>query len=133
MSNEIAAKIKKTQEAFAPQPVGAVVACPFKKTEAQTPSPVEVKTDFQLTQQILKTMGASRPPEKAKEKKAWIEIMLVDMKGNPVPNARYKITPPGGGAPQEGRLNQYGQAGYYNIEAGECKITFPDLDKDAWE
>ena len=38
-----------------------------------------------------------------------------------------------GGAPQEGRLNQYGQAGYYNIEAGECKVTFPDLDKDAWE
>jgi hypothetical protein len=133
MSNEIAAKIKKTQDSFAPQAPGAVVACPFKKNEAEALAPVEVKTDFQLTQQILKTMGASRPVEKAKEKKAWIEIILVDMKGNPIPNVRYRITPPGGGAPQEGRLNQYGQAGYYNIEAGECKITFPDLDKDAWE
>ena len=55
------------------------------------------------------------------------------MEGKPVPNVRYKITPPGGGAPQEGRLNEHGQAGYYKIEAGDCKIEFPDLDKDAWE
>lgn len=135
MSNKTAAKIRKTRDSFAFQPPGAVVPCPFRKTEtgASPPPPIEVKTDFQLTQQILQTMGASRPVERAKEKKAWIEIILVDMKGNPIPNARYRITPPGGGAAQEGRLNQYGQAGYYNIEAGECKITFPDLDKDAWE
>jgi type VI secretion system secreted protein VgrG len=71
--------------------------------------------------------------KKQEEKKDWIEIILVDMDGKPVPNARYKITPPGGGTPQEGRLNEHGQAGYYQIEPGECKITFPDLDKDAWE
>lgn len=139
MSNGLAAKIKKTQSSFAPQKPGAVAECPFKKKvaeaedkTAEAPSPVEVETAFQMTQQILKTMGASRPVEKPKEKKAWIEIILVDMKGKPIPNVRYKITPPGG-APQEGRLNEHGQAGLYNIEPGECKITFPDLDKDSWE
>ncbi len=73
------------------------------------------------------------PQKKQEEKKDWIEIILVDMDGKPVPNVRYKITPPGGGTPQEGRLNEHGQAGYYQIEPGECKITFPDLDRDAWE
>jgi hypothetical protein len=133
MSNGLAAKIKKTQSSFPSQKPEAVVECPFKKKVTEAPPPVEVETAFQLTQQILKTMGASRPVEKPKEKKAWIEIILVDMKGKPIPNVRYKITPPGGGAPQEGRLNEHGQAGYYNIEPGECKITFPDLDKDTWE
>jgi hypothetical protein len=45
---------------------------------------------------------------------------------------KYRITPPSG-QPVEGRLNEHGQAGLYKIDPGNCKITFPDLDKDAWE
>src|SRR5215204_2507181 len=141
MSDGLEAKIRKTQSSFGPQKPGAVAECPFKKKAAEAedkkadaaPAAVEVETAFQMTQQILKTMGASRPVEKPKVKKAWIEIILVDMKGKPIPGVRYKITPPAGGAPKEGKLDEHGQASYYNIEPGECKVTFPDLDKDAWE
>lgn len=127
--------INQTQNSFPAQTPGAVAECPLKSKVAETPStPVETKSSLHLTQQMAKSMGAaSQPAEPKKERKDWIEIILVDMDGKPVPNVRYKITPPGGDPPQEGRLNEHGQAGYYKIEAGECKITFPDLDKDAWE
>ncbi len=132
MSNDIAAKIKKTQNSFPAQQPGSVVGCPFKEQVNEAAVPVVVETAFQMTQQILQTMGASRPQEKPKEKKAWIEIILVDAEGKPMPGVRYRITPPGG-APKEGRLNEHGQAGLYEIEPGNCKITFPDLDKDVWD
>ncbi len=132
MSNDVAPKIKNTQNSFPAQQPGSTVGCPFKKTVAEAPAPVVVETAFQMTQQILQSMGASRPVEKPKQKKAWIEIILVDNEGKPMPGVKYRITPPGG-APKEGRLNEHGQAGLYEIEPGSCKITFPDLDKDAWE
>ena len=45
-----------------------------------------------------------------------------------MPGVEYRITPPGGNA-VEGRLNEHGQAGLYQIEPGNCKITFPNLDR----
>ena len=130
---ETADKIKQTQNSFPPQPTSVVAECPNKNKPAEAAkSRVEVKTSFQMTQQVLNTIGARRAPEKAQEKKAWIEIILVDAEGKPMPGVKYRITPPGG-KPVEGTLNQYGQAGLYQIEPGNCKITFPDLDKDAWE
>ena len=132
MPNTLADRIRQTQNSFASQPPGSVAACPFKKTVAEAPPPVEVETAFALTQQIMQSMGVSKATEKPKEKKVWVEIILVDMEGQPVPGVKYRITPPGG-APVEGTLNQYGQAGLYQIDPGSCKITFPDLDKDAWD
>jgi hypothetical protein len=135
MATDIAEKIKKTQNSFPPQKPGAVAECPVKTEVSEAVSmPVETKINYHLTQQMTKPVEAMRgeAPEKQKEKKDWIEIILVDMEGKPVPNVRYRITPPGG-APVEGRLNEHGQAGLYQIEAGSCKITFPDLDKEAWE
>jgi hypothetical protein len=126
-------KVKQTQSQFPAQAPGVVAECPYKGKSNETPAkPAEVKTSFDLTQNILHTIGARTTPQKAKEKKAWIEIILVDMEGKPVPGVKYRITPPGG-QPVEGRLNEHGQAGLYQIEPGNCKITFPDLDKDAWE
>jgi hypothetical protein len=134
MDTPLADKIKQTQNSFAPEAPGAVAECPFKNSVSESPSaqPIEVKTTFSLTQQILKTLSGGRPAEKPKVKKAWIEIILVDAEGKPMPGVRYRITPPGG-APVEGRLNERGQAGLYQIEPGNCKITFPDLDKEAWD
>jgi hypothetical protein len=126
-------KLKQTQGSFAPIPPGAVAECPLKSPESTAESAaVEVKQSFEMTQRVLQTIGARQPAEKKKEKKAWIEIILVDLEGKPVPGVKYRITPPGG-QPVEGRLNEHGQAGLYMIEPGNCKITFPDLDKDAWE
>jgi len=135
-----AEKIKKTQNAFPAQPPGSVVGCPRRDAvsatadaSSETPSPVEVETAFQMTQQIIQTLGGGgKPAQKPQDKKAWIEIILVDAEGNPMPGVRYRITPPGG-APVEGRLNEHGQAGLYQIDPGSCKITFPDLDKEAWD
>jgi hypothetical protein len=136
MASPLTDKIKQTQSSFPAQSPGAVSPCPFAKTVSETPTaPVEVKTNFELTSQILqKTMGVGGkiPAERTKEKKAWIEILLVDAEGKPMPGIRYRITPPGG-EPVEGRLNEHGQAGLYQIEPGNCKITFPDLDKETWD
>ena len=134
---KIAEEIKQTEDAFPPQPTGAVAECPFKAKEAkETSMPIAAKTAYQITQQMAQTMnvigGESNQEEKQKDKDAWIEIILVGEDGKPIPNERYKITSPTGEI-QEGRLNEHGQAGYYKIEPGNCKVTFPDLDKDAWE
>jgi hypothetical protein len=130
---ETSDRVKRTQSSFPSQPTGAVAECPNKNKPVEAPKQrVEVKTSFEMTQSILKTIGARPPAEQQKEKKAWIEIILVDAEGKPMPGVKYRITPPGG-KPVEGTLNQYGQAGLYQIEPGNCKITFPDLDKDAWE
>lgn len=134
MPPTLADKIKQTQQSFPSQPPGSVVACPLSKAaETPTTTAVEVETAFQLTQHpTTATPVFSKTEEKPKEKKAWIEIILVDAEGKPMSGVKYRITPPGG-APVEGRLNEHGQAGVYQIEPGNCKITFPDLDKDAWE
>lgn len=133
MADSLAEKINRTQNAFPPRPPGAVEPCPFAKpTVKENAPPVDVKTAFALTQYGGNPPLPTNAPEKAKEKKDWIEIILVDAEGQPMPNVRYRITAPDGKV-QEGRLNEHGQAGLYQIESGNCKITFPDLDQDAWE
>ena len=112
---------------------GAVAECPSKNRESETAAPaVEVKRSFEMTQKVLNTIGAAPARDKPKEKKAWIEIILVDNEGQPMPGVKYRITPPGGQL-VEGTLNEHGQAGLYQIEPGNCKITFPDLDKESWD
>jgi len=74
-----------------------------------------------------------KPTEEDKEKKSWIEIELVDEEDNPVPGERYRITLPDGETLAEGTLDQKGFARVEGIDPGTCKITFPSLDKDAWQ
>ena len=45
---------------------------------------------------------------------------------------RYRVKLPGGEV-KEGNLNSYGQAGFYELDPGSCKVTFPELDEEAWE
>lgn len=71
--------------------------------------------------------------EEEKEKKSWIEIELVDEENNPVPGERYKVILPDGKTVAEGTLDEKGFARIEGIDPGTCKITFPNLDKDAWE
>jgi type VI secretion system secreted protein VgrG len=70
--------------------------------------------------------------DQQKEKKSFIKIVLKDEAGNPVPGERYKITLPDGSV-ASGSLDENGQAEITGIDPGSCKITFPDLDKEAWE
>jgi hypothetical protein len=70
--------------------------------------------------------------EDDQEEKSWIEIELVDQEGEPVPGEKYKITLPDGSV-AEGTLDGNGFAHIDGIKQGTCKITFPELDKEAWE
>jgi hypothetical protein len=63
--------------------------------------------------------------------KTFIEIELVDEDGNPVAGQFYEIVLPDGSV-AEGELDGDGQARVDGIDPGSCQITFPDLDKDAW-
>lgn len=76
-----------------------------------------------------------KPPqteEEKEEKKSWIEIELVDEEDDPVPGEKYKITLPDDSV-AEGTLDNNGFARVDGINPGTCKVTFPKLDKDAWE
>ncbi len=75
-----------------------------------------------------------KPPEdeEEKEEKSWIEIEMVDEEDEPVPGEKYKITLPDDSV-TEGTLDGNGFARIEGIEPGTCKITFPELDKEAWE
>jgi hypothetical protein len=72
-------------------------------------------------------------PEEKQKKKSWIEIELVDEDNKPVPGEAYRITLPDGQTVAEGTLDEKGFARLDGIDSGSCKITFPELDKDAWE
>lgn len=71
--------------------------------------------------------------KESEKKKSWIEIELVDDKKEPVPGEKYRITLPDGETVAEGTLDEKGLARVDGIDPGTCKITFPDLDKDAWK
>lgn len=66
------------------------------------------------------------------EKKHWIEIVLFDHEGNPVPGQAYKIRLPNGEV-VTGNLDSRGLARVDGIDAGTCKVTFPALDKSTWD
>ena len=67
------------------------------------------------------------------EKKSWIEIELVDEDDKPIAGERYKVTLPDGKTVATGTTDSNGLARVSGIDPGNCKITFPNLDKDAWE
>ena len=73
-----------------------------------------------------------KPHKPDEEKTSWIEIEMVDEEDEPVPGEKYKITLPDDSVAQ-GTLDNNGFAHIGGIDPGTCKITFPELDKDAWE
>jgi hypothetical protein len=110
-------------------------AAPKRPDAADSADPGEVSQA--KADQIEKKQGkyGSTPlkPHKPDEtKKSWIEIELVDEEDQPVPGERYKIELPDGSV-AEGTLDEKGFARIDGMDPGTCKITFPELDKDAWE
>jgi type VI secretion system secreted protein VgrG len=67
------------------------------------------------------------------DKKSWIEIVLKDADGNPVPGEHYRVTLPDGTTLDEGTLDENGLARVDNIDPGSCKVTFPRLDGKTWK
>lgn len=76
-----------------------------------------------------------KPPETKEEKEkksSWIEIKMIDEDDKPVTGMPYRLTL-SDGSTYDGTLDEKGFARIEGIEPGSCKVTFPDLDKDAWE
>jgi hypothetical protein len=65
------------------------------------------------------------------KKTAWIEIELVGEDGEPIAGEAYRITL-ADGTVASGSLDEKGLARLEGIEPGTCKITFPNLDQEAW-
>ncbi|MFN7929750.1 MAG: type VI secretion system tip protein TssI/VgrG [Blastocatellia bacterium] len=70
--------------------------------------------------------------EENKEKTHFIEIEFVDEAGQPVAGEAYEVKLPDGSI-ASGTTDEKGKAKITNIDAGNCEITFPNLDQEAWE
>lgn len=70
--------------------------------------------------------------EENKEKTSWIEIVLVDEADKPIAGEAYTVKTPDD-KEYSGTLDDKGFARVDHIDPGSCKVTFPNLDKGAWE
>ena len=113
-------------------PLVAVDADPGAAAAAMT-APTVTRTATPLDS--VRVTGPTHDPNSPdnQEKKHWIEIKLVDQAGKPVPGEPYQITLPDGTTIADGTLDEKGFARVDNIDPGTCKVTFPNLDKDAWK
>lgn len=68
----------------------------------------------------------------AKEVKTWVEMEVVDMEGNPVPNKKYLCVLPDGSM-RDGLLDKAGRVRFDGIDPGNCVFTLTELDRDAWD
>jgi hypothetical protein len=124
------------------KPVTAVEpAAPVEAQEADVADPGEVSeakavqkergTGKYGSAKVKPHKGPETPEEEAK-KTAWIEIELIGEDDKPIPGETYRVTM-ADGTVDEGTLDGKGFVRIEGIEPGSCKITFPNLDKDAWE
>ena len=128
----ISDKVKTSKAQFADAPPAPVEPCPF----AQPPPTQEPTQEDQARAETLQDavpILSEETKEKPKKPKTWIKIKLVDMRGKPIRGERYRIKVPGVEQPYEGTLDNEGEAAVYDIDPGTCKVTFPDLDEEAWE
>ncbi len=98
------AEVKARQKATHTGKYGSVKAEPFKPSETESEA----------------------------EERTWIEIELIDEDDKPVPGERYQIEVSDGRVIR-GTLDNNGFARVEGLVPGSCKVTFPKLDKEAWE
>lgn len=65
-------------------------------------------------------------------KTSWIEVQLVDENGKGIAGQAFIVTAPDG-CDYSGTTDEKGVGRVDGIDPGSSDITFPDLDKDAWE
>lgn len=109
----------------------ADVADPGKVAEAKAQQAQSKKGKYGSPQSKPHKPSSESNDEK-QDKKTWIEIELVDEAGEPVPGECYEITLPNG-TTTKGTLDGKGFARVDGIDPGTCKVTFPNLDKEAWD
>jgi hypothetical protein len=70
-------------------------------------------------------------PESEPDPQTWIEIAVVDDGGRPVANVGYRIVCPDGNV-RTGTTDRSGRAREEGLVAGQCRVTFPEVDDAAW-
>lgn len=77
---------------------------------------------------------AKKPPKKSSDApvKTWVAVQLIDDKGDPVPNAAYKVTLPDGSV-MSGSLDDQGIVRFDEIDPGECLVSFPEIHAKEWK
>jgi len=84
---------------------------------------------------VAKALGAPthKDPAEDEEEKSWLEVELIDDADQPVAGEKVMVTLPDGKV-YSGRTGPDGVLKVTGVEPNaNCKITFPDLDKEAWE
>jgi hypothetical protein len=66
------------------------------------------------------------------EEKHWIEIVLEDDRGNPVPEEEYLVTT-ADDTEYSGVLDSRGRARIEGIKADDYEVTFPRIHKTEWQ
>lgn len=86
-----------------------------------------------FTQSVVGSVVATCPGQGSNRPLHWLELELIGEDGKPVPSVAYRVLLPSGEIAR-GFLDSNGYARLEGIPAqGECKISFPGLDGDAWE
>jgi type VI secretion system secreted protein VgrG len=107
------------------------LVAPTAPTEPKKAAEAEPGKKMELMERSRKKKETESSKEDPK-KKSWIKLKLVDEAGKPVPGERFRIKT-SDGKYRTGSLDHKGQAHIKGIEPGSCEVTFPNLDKDAWE
>jgi hypothetical protein len=128
-TDNLADQVKAAESAFPAAPPSAVQSCPLAQ-QPPAEEPAEEQPVKAKPVPVKKAAAAEKKP--AAPEKTWIKIKLIDMVGKPIPGERYRIKVPGGEV-VEGELDEQGEAACWNLDPGTCKVTFPDLDEEAWE
>ena len=95
-------------------------------------TPSRQRAQAQLAEIVAPPFKPPSEQEAEDEELSWIEIELVDENDEPIPGERYEVELPDG-RKASGSLDNNGFARVEGFEAGSCKVTFPNLDKEAWE
>ena len=106
-----------------------VIVPPLFAPASQPAGPAQGQQGQQPQQQQQSGGGGAKEKEKPLH---WAEFQLIGEDGKGVPLQRYVVTLPDGTV-KEGVTGLNGQIRFEGLESGTCKISFPDLDQDAWE
>ena len=114
---------------------------PQEANEADKADPGEVEQAKAQQQQLgtgkygatpIKPFKAGNAPDDKKKPVSWIELVLQDQDGNPVPGEPYSITLPDGTV-AEGTLDEKGFVRVDGIPPGSCQVSFPARDGRDWK
>ncbi len=82
--------------------------------------------------QKVKPFKPKSDDESEETETSWIEFEMIDEADEPVPGLSYEVKLPDGSV-TTGTLDGNGFARISGCEPGQCEISFPGLDADAWE